>query len=110
MHIDADRDDVNQPNKLSIDLNDWNEKVFANQLNMNIRSNDASSGNSFEAKAGELEDFDMYNVEYHVPDPKTRPQYTPITILAVDTIGCCQSCKILKVLLDTGSEIRSNFD
>jgi hypothetical protein len=28
-----------------------------------------------------------------------------MTILAANTIGCCQSRKILKVLLDTGSEV-----
>jgi hypothetical protein len=108
MHIDADRGDVNQQkeNKLSIELNYCNETIFANQMN-NAQSNNASSGNSLEAEADELKDFDMYDVVYHEPDPKARPQYTQITILAADTVCCChcQSRKILKVLLDTGSEV-----
>jgi hypothetical protein len=111
MHIDADGDDVNQQkeNKLSIELSYCNETIFANQMN-NAQSNNASSGNSFEVEADELEDFDMYDVEYHVTDPKACPQYTTITILDADMIGCCQSCKILKVLLGTWHRLRSNFD
>jgi aryl carrier-like protein len=49
--------------------------------------------------------WDTYqtDIEYHIPDPKTRPQNTPITILAANSIGCCTSRKLLKVLFDSGS-------
>jgi len=104
MHIDADCDDVNQHNKIDIELNEYNEYIFANS-NQVQSNNDASSCSSFENEADKMELYDIEDIEYHVPDPKARPQNTPITILAANTIGCCQSRKILRVLLDTGSEV-----
>jgi hypothetical protein len=85
-------------------LNEYNEYIFAksNQIQSN---NDASSCSSFENEGDEMELYVIEDIEYHVPDPKARPQNTPITILAANTIGCCQSRKILRVLLDTGSEV-----
>jgi hypothetical protein len=104
MPIDADRDDVNQHNKIDIELNECNEYIFANSNQ--VQSNDnTSSCSSFENEADEMEVYDIEDIEYHVPDPKARPQNKPITILAANTIGCCQSRKILCVLLDTGSEV-----
>jgi hypothetical protein len=106
MHIDADRDDVNQQkeHKLSNGLNYCNETIFANQMN-NAQSNNASSGNSFEAEADELEDFDMYDVEYNVPDPKAHPQYTPFSYFG------CGALSILQNIESTSPHrLRSNFD
>ena len=49
--------------------------------------------------------WDKYqtDIECHIPDPKARPQNTPITILVANSIGCCTSRKLLKVLFDSGS-------
>lgn len=97
LELDADSDVVNQHDKIIPDL----IEVYDSDLDS------VSSGNSFEAEADEFDDFEMYEneIEYNVPDPKARPKSTPITILVPNTIGCCQSRKLLKVLLDTGSEV-----
>lgn len=67
-----------------------------------------SSVDSFEDEYDDIRDDVVYSfttdVEYHVPDPKARPQTTPVSIMMADTIGCCRSRKILKVLFDSGSE------
>jgi hypothetical protein len=74
MHIDADRDDVNQHNKIDIELNEYNKYIFANSTQ--VQSNDnASSCSSFENEADEMEVYDIEDIEdieYHVPYPKAR--------------------------------------
>ena len=60
-------------------------------------------------------DYDQFMVEYVVPTPKSsQPSakrqrvvgtetLAPITILVANTIGCCKSQRILRVLCDSGS-------
>jgi hypothetical protein len=105
MQINADRDDVNQHNKIDIELNEYNKYIFANSNQVQSNNDASSSCSSFENEADEMELYDKDHIEYLVPDPKARPQNTPITISAANTIGCCQSRKILCVLLDIGSEV-----
>ena len=100
MHNNADRDDVNQHNKLSVELNDYHDFIFANKYQMQSNDN-ASSSSSFANEADEMEVYDIEDIEYHVPDPANNyfgRQYYWLLSISQD-IACT-----------SGYWIRSHFD
>ena len=74
-------------------------------------SNSLSAGNAAEShlNSSDLDEDNLsmsfsdcaYMVEYHVPTPKTS--LTPVSIAACNTIGSCESRRLLRVLFDSGT-------
>ena len=88
------------------------ESVLSDYSDVESVGNAVSTGdNLLEEEA----DYDQFMVEYVVPTPKSsQPSakrqriagtetLAPITILVANTIGCCKSQRILRVLCDSGS-------
>ena len=49
---------------------------------------------------------DVFDIKYNLPDSKAKiayKLYTSVSLLVADTIGCCRSRKLLRILFDTGA-------
>ena len=67
--------------------------------------NKSHSDNDFDI---ELEDKCFNNVEFNYLGPKIimpRANESPITTLTANTIGCARSCRLFRLLLDSGSTV-----
>lgn len=81
---------------------DFSVSTCSSHSHMSAGNADDSHLNTDDLDEDDLSMSDhAYMVEYHVPTPKTS--LTPVSITACNTIGCCESRRLLKVLFDSGT-------